>query len=108
MEVGAVLTQHPVASVRRPASTCRSAHRGCVLVAGSDPAIRQLLRTVLHIGGFDVVEAGSLPEFVAQLLGTRLPNVLVLDLQLPHFHGADALTYVRREPRLRSVPVVVL
>jgi CheY-like chemotaxis protein len=83
--------------------------RRCALVAGADLPIRQLLRTVLEIGGFEVVEAGSQAEVLgAMATATTMPQVIVLDVLLPTFSGLQTLAYLRRDPRLSEVPVVVL
>jgi CheY-like chemotaxis protein len=89
----------------------RGRERYCALIAGADPAIRQLLRTVLEIGGFDVVEAVSQGDVLGRLASAareRTPDVVILDVLLPSFSGLATLSYLRREPRLSSVPVVVL
>jgi CheY-like chemotaxis protein len=81
------------------------------MIAGVDPAIRQLLRTVLEIGGYDVVEAGSQGDVLARLTVSatgHVPDVVILDVQLPNFSGLATLSYLRREARLSSVPVIVL
>jgi|ERR1041385_2462589 two-component system response regulator len=38
----------------------------------------------------------------------RLPDLLLLDLKMPLMDGFDVLTYLRTQPRLESLPVVVL
>jgi len=87
----------------------RSAGKRCALIAGADTGIRQLLRTVLEIGGFDVVEAASQGEVLARLSSSgRTPDVVILDVLLPSFSGIATLSYLRREPRVTHVPVVVL
>jgi two-component system, cell cycle response regulator DivK len=87
----------------------RGSTRSCALIAGADAAIRQLLRTVLEIGGFDVIEASSQGEVLARLASSaRSPDVVILDVLLPTFSGLATLSYLRREPRVAHVPVVVL
>ena len=87
----------------------RSSTRRCALIAGADAAIRQLLRTVLEIGGFDVIEAASQGDVLARLASSgRTPDVVILDVLLPTFSGLATLSYLRREPRVAHVPVVVL
>ena len=83
--------------------------RRSALVAGADQSIRQLVRTVLEIGGFRVVEAGSQAELRERLAGAeRAPQVIVVDVSLPTFSGLPTLSYVRGEARLAHVPVIVL
>ncbi len=106
----ATRTNRPtVADPRRGKSNNARIGRRCALVAGADSSIRQLLRTVLEIGGFDVVEAGSQSEILGVLaMAKQMPQVIVLDVLLPGFSGLQTLAYVRRDPRLTGVPVIVL
>jgi CheY-like chemotaxis protein len=42
------------------------------------------------------------------LLSGFTPNVILLDINMPGVDGLEILAYLRREPRLISVPVVVV
>ena len=42
------------------------------------------------------------------LLGERTPPLILLDINMPGVDGVEILGYVRREPRLMKVPVVVI
>ena len=104
-----VLAKPPLASAGRHTGARPAPVSRCALVAGADPQIRQLLRTVLEIGGFDVVEATTQGEVLSRLTGgPRVPDVVILDVALPAFTGVASLSYMRRDPRLLHVPVVVL
>ena len=46
---------------------------------------------------------GNAPEGVSQL-----PSVVLLDIKLPRVDGLEVLERIRREPRTRSIPVVML
>jgi len=39
---------------------------------------------------------------------TDMPKVILLDLKLPKIDGLDVLKRIKRDPRTRSIPVVVL
>jgi CheY-like chemotaxis protein len=109
MEDGVVLTRPPVANYARGGASERGSRSRCALVAGADAQIRQLLRTVLEIGEFDVVEAASQGEVLSRLTSAqRTPDVVILDVALPHFSGLATLSFMRREPKLCDIPVVVL
>ena len=41
-------------------------------------------------------------------LKNMTPSVVFLDLNMPGLTGFDVLTYLRREPRLAEVPVIVV
>jgi CheY-like chemotaxis protein len=105
----AVLSRPSVAEPRRGKRTCARIGQRCALVAGADSSIRQLLRTVLEIGNFDVVEAASQADVLKRLaVAEQPPRVIVLDVLLPTFSGLQTLSHLRRDPRLTYVPVVVL
>ncbi len=44
----------------------------------------------------------------ANLNGTPLPGMILLDLNMPRKDGREALQEIKGDPRLRSIPVVVL
>jgi CheY-like chemotaxis protein len=44
----------------------------------------------------------------AHLNGSPLPGMILLDLNMPRMDGREALQAIKADPRLRSIPVVVL
>ncbi|MHC1727803.1 MAG: response regulator [Syntrophobacteraceae bacterium] len=61
--------------------------------------------------GFSCVDDGK--ELMARLLechrsGRGLPNLIILDLNMPRLNGHDALTAIRSDEALRNIPVVIL
>jgi CheY-like chemotaxis protein len=78
-----------------------------VLVVDDDPDVRALLRDVLQIAGFRVLEAGRVLEGV-ELARQRLPDAITMDLMLPDLDGFEAIRLLREQPETRDTPVVVL
>ena len=52
------------------------------------------------------VSYGSSPAI--ELLGKFTPSLILLDINMPGGDGLEVLAYLRREPRLAPVPVVVI
>jgi CheY-like chemotaxis protein len=52
------------------------------------------------------VAYGSSPAL--SLLGSMIPGFICLDINMPGVDGTEVLAYVRREPRLMKVPVIVI
>jgi len=79
--------------------------RGRVLVVEDEAYVRESLREVLREKGYEVLEAGSVAEALAQL--ARAPvDVILTDYRLP---GSDGLALVKQVQALAAqVPVVVL
>lgn len=42
------------------------------------------------------------------LLNTIVPDIVLLDVNMPGVDGIEILGFIRREPRLMSVPVIVI
>jgi len=49
---------------------------------------------------------GSSPAMA--LLAEKTPSLILLDINMPGVDGMEILAYLRREPRLMNVPVVVI
>lgn len=80
-----------------------------VLVVDDDADIRAALTEALEQEGFQVREAIHGADALRSLRGAaELPNVVLLDLMMPVMSGWDFWTEVQRDPRLATVPIVVL
>jgi len=44
----------------------------------------------------------------AELAGSPLPGLILLDLNMPRKDGREALKEIKSDPRLRSIPIVIL
>ena len=78
-----------------------------ILVVEDNPLNLKLVRDVLTVSGYEVVEAQSGEEGVA-LAATCAPDLVLMDLQLPGIDGYEALRLLRQDPRLGGVPVVAV
>ena len=77
------------------------------LVVDDNEDVRLLLATVLGSGGYDVVEAASGDEALAMTRTASVPDVIVLDVQMPVLDGWDTLAGIRASSRFGDVPVVL-
>jgi CheY-like chemotaxis protein len=44
----------------------------------------------------------------AERTGVRIPSLILLDLKMPRATGVEILRWIRRHPRLKGLPVIVL
>jgi two-component system KDP operon response regulator KdpE len=75
-----------------------------IVVIEDDPQICRFLRTSLSVQGFQVVEAATGERGVIEI-GTRKPDLVILDLGLP---GMDGITVIRKVREWSAVPIIVL
>src|SRR3954453_20726420 len=76
-----------------------------ILVVEDDPHIRLGLCDALTGEGYDVIECGDGAQAMP-LLRQRRPDLLVLDLMLPHKSGYDLCREIRSEKN--RVPILIL
>jgi chemosensory pili system protein ChpA (sensor histidine kinase/response regulator) len=61
---------------------------------------------VLEHGGYCVLAAKDGLEAL-RLLHHVVPDLILLDLVLPKFDGVEVLKFIRSDPRLKTVPVII-
>ena len=80
---------------------------GRILVVEDNPLNLKLIRDVLVLLGYDVMEARSGEEGV-HLAHQQVPDLVLMDLQLPGIDGVEALRLLRLDPAVSDVPVVAV
>jgi CheY-like chemotaxis protein/anti-sigma regulatory factor (Ser/Thr protein kinase) len=78
-----------------------------VLLVDDEEVTRYLVRQLLPRGVYDVREARSGTEGLAQLLNEP-PDVVLLDLKMPEMTGFELLERITDETSLDGVPAIVL
>jgi len=78
-----------------------------VLIVDDNARNRKLAGDVLRAAGLRTVEAASGGEGIA-LAAERLPDVILLDLELPDMQGTDVARELRDGARTARIPVVAL
>jgi two-component system, cell cycle response regulator DivK len=78
-----------------------------VLVVEDRPMNAKLLRDVLTVSGYEVVEAGTAEEGLS-LARERAPALILMDIQLPGMDGMTAVRALKADPRTAGIPVVAV
>jgi CheY-like chemotaxis protein len=78
-----------------------------ILHVEDDPVVLMAYHKRLQDEGFDVRAARDGVEAI-QYLHNHVPDLVLLDLMLPKLNGADVLKFMRSEPSVRKIPIVVL
>jgi signal transduction histidine kinase/AraC-like DNA-binding protein/CheY-like chemotaxis protein len=82
---------------------------GPVLIVDDDPDVRAAHKeTVLKgLPGFPIRSAADGVAALEVMRG-EVPSLVILDLMMPGMGGEEVLDWMRADPRLRQVPVVIL
>jgi two-component system, cell cycle response regulator DivK len=78
-----------------------------VLIVDDNQRNLKLARDVLRAAGFRTLEAQNGTEGIA-LAAEHLPDVILMDLQLPDMDGTDAALALGGSARTERIPVVAL
>ena len=78
-----------------------------ILVVEDDPDIAALVRRYLEKAGFSVDTLASGREALTAI-AAKPPDLLVLDLMLPHVDGLEICRNVRGNPATAAIPVIML
>ena len=83
----------------------RNPVKATVLIVDDSPEIRRYLRALLELDSYRVEVASSGHEALESLRHARVPDVMLLDMQMP---GIDGLETLRRLQRLQPKPKVIM
>jgi two-component system, cell cycle response regulator DivK len=78
-----------------------------VLIVDDSDVNRKLARDLLRAAGFRTLEAASGAEAIA-LAGDQLPDVILMDLELPDMDGLDAVRSLAAGVGTEGIPVLAV
>ena len=79
----------------------------CILVVEDQEDNRRILRDLLASAGFDTVEAVTGEEGV-RLAGEHVPDLILMDIQLPDIDGYEATRRIKSDPALSGIPIIAV
>jgi len=81
--------------------------QGRILLVEDEPDIAEVLRYNLEKEGFEV-EVEERGDTALERIRREAPDLLLLDLMLPGLDGLEVARILQRDPRTRSVPLIML
>ena len=78
-----------------------------ILIVEDEKDIRQLLIFTLQYGGFNVI-SGRDGEDAVRLAGEEMPDVILLDVQMPQLNGYEACEMIKENQKTTHIPVMFL
>jgi two-component system, cell cycle response regulator DivK len=79
----------------------------CILVVEDNPLNRELLRDWLEVEGYEVWPAADLKASY-EVFAERLPDAVLLDINLGKDDGLDLLAWMRQKTETREIPVIAV
>lgn len=85
----------------------RAGWRPTILVIDDDTDLQKLIRTYFLMEGFQPRAAFKVSEIVIAMRQQPVPDLILLDVQLPDGNGFDILARMRQHPVLKNLPVIM-
>ncbi len=78
-----------------------------IVIVEDEPDTAEMFAEMMRLSGHHVLKSyGGTPAIA--LISHELPDVVVLDVMMPDLSGLEVLRFIRRDPRLEQIPVIVV
>ncbi len=78
-----------------------------VLVVDDDSHIRELVKLSLNPNSYRFIEADN-GILAVEAAKHQKPELVILDLMMPHMDGIEACTLMKKDQRTKDIPVIIL
>ena len=77
------------------------------MVVDDTESIRRLIRLILELEGYEIVEAVDGQDCL-DMVGEARPDLVTIDVVMPRMDGFATAASLRAEPRTASIPIVMV
>jgi two-component system cell cycle response regulator DivK len=78
-----------------------------ILVVEDEEDNRRIVRDLLTSVGYEIIEAVTGLDGVTAA-ATHIPDLILMDIQLPGLDGYEATRQIKANPALRHIPIIVV
>jgi two-component system phosphate regulon response regulator PhoB len=78
-----------------------------VIVVEDEADAAEMFAEMMRVNGFRVVKCFSSGPAI-NLIANEIPDVVILDVMMPDISGLEVLKFMRHEPKLAKIPVIVI
>ena len=78
-----------------------------ILCIEDEPQMIDLIKLILENKGYQVLGAEGGQQGL-EMMRTENPDLLLLDVMMPEMDGGDVLNRMKREIKLRNIPVIIV
>ena len=87
--------------------TVKQAHKPVVLIVDDSVTVRKVTSRLLERNGYEAQVATDGIDALEKLQ-EMLPEVIVLDIEMPRMDGFEVANHIRHNPRLQHIPIVMI
>jgi DNA-binding response OmpR family regulator len=78
-----------------------------IIIVEDQPAVADLFEEMLSLDGYQVSKIHSSTGALSVIRAEK-PDAVLLDIMMPDVSGLEVLRFMRREPGLQQIPVVIV
>ncbi|MHB1828152.1 MAG: hybrid sensor histidine kinase/response regulator [Steroidobacteraceae bacterium] len=107
LDIGALVRAEWRGRGSAPLVSESSDRRTFALVVDDSITVRRVTQRLLERNGMRVLTARDGMDAVT-LLQDHVPDIILLDIEMPRMDGYEVAAHVRNDPRLRDVPIIMI
>jgi len=107
LDIGALVRAEWRGRAAPTVSRDKTDRRTFALVVDDSITVRRVTQRLLERNGMRVLTARDGMDAVA-LLAEHVPDIILLDIEMPRMDGYEVAAHVRGDPRLRDVPIIMI
>jgi DNA-binding response OmpR family regulator len=78
-----------------------------IVIVEDEPDTAEMFAEMMRMSGYEIYKAYNGTSAVA-LISKEKPAAVVLDLMMPDLSGLEVLRFIREDPEIADVPVIVV
>jgi CheY-like chemotaxis protein len=78
-----------------------------VIIVEDEPDTAEMFAEMLRLSGYHVIKTYGGKTAIG-LIAKEKPDAVVMDVMMPDLSGLEVLRFIRRDPRLEHIPVVLV
>jgi len=78
-----------------------------IIIVEDQPDVADLFEEMLSVDGYQVIKIHSSTGALS-VIQAENPDLVLLDIMMPDVSGLEVLRFMRREPGLQQIPVVIV
>lgn len=84
-----------------------TAAKRTVIVVEDEPDAAEMFAEMMRVSGFRVLKTHSSTPAIS-MIAEEHPDLVLLDVMMPDISGLEVLRFMRRDPELAGIPVIVV
>jgi chemosensory pili system protein ChpA (sensor histidine kinase/response regulator) len=92
---------------QQPSADQEERRQPLIMVVDDSITMRKVTSRVLERNDYEVITAKDGLDAVEKLI-ERVPDLMLLDIEMPRMDGYELATHMKNDPRLASVPIIMI